>query len=382
MTQKIAMINHHEEEGVVANMTRRAYNFNAGPAAIPLEVLQQAQEELLEFRGIGMSIMEISHRSKEYEQVHQETQEILTELLAIPKGYKVLFLQGGASTQFAMVPMNFLHSGKTAAYVHTGSWANKAITEARQIGEVQLAGSSESSNFTSIPGPEHIVWPANAAYLHITSNETIGGIQYRDYPLTDAVPLIADMSSDILCRPLDVSQFALMYAGAQKNLGPSGVTLVILREDLLADVPATGIPTMLRYDTHVKNDSLYNTPPVYSIYMMNLVLKWIRSNGGLSAMEERNREKTSLIYDVIDKSDGFYRGVADRESRSLMNITFRMANEQLEKQFIQESLQEGFIGLKGHRSVGGLRASTYNAVPYESCKALAQFMNHFQQKNG
>ncbi|GFR38605.1 phosphoserine aminotransferase [Insulibacter thermoxylanivorax] len=358
----------------------RAYNFNAGPAALPLEVLQRAQEELVDYNGIGMSIMEISHRSREYERVNEETQQLFRELLEIPEGYKVLFLQGGASMQFAMVPMNLLRPGTTAAYVDTGSWAKKALAEAKLLGEVQVVASSKDDQYTTIPDLSSLELSEQTAYLHITSNETIGGIQYKSFPDTGDVPLIADMSSDILSRPLDVSRFGLIYAGAQKNLGPSGVTVVIIREDLIQ--PAEHLPTMLRYSTHADNNSLYNTPPVYSIYMMNLVLQWIKENGGLAAMEKRNEEKAKLIYDVIDGSGGFYRGVAKPEYRSPMNITFRMANEELEKRFVEESQAAGFVGLKGHRSVGGLRASTYNAVPYESCQALQQFMLDFQKRHG
>lgn len=362
-------------------MSQRAYNFNAGPAALPLEVLKQAQEQFVDFEGIGMSIMEVSHRSKEYENVHNETQELLRELLNVPAQYKILLLQGGASTQFAMIPMNFVKNGQVSSYIQTGSWSNKAIKEAKLYGEVQIAASSKEQDFKEIPDLSQLEVSDHAAYLHITSNETIGGIQYSSFPDVGNVPLIADMSSDILCRPIDVSQFGMIYAGAQKNLGPSGVTLVILHEDLVKDIPAQ-LPTMLRYDTHVENNSLYNTPPVYSIYMVNLVLKWIKDKGGLAEMEQFNKDKTQLIYRVIDQSGGFYKAVAAPKDRSIMNITFRMENEELEKQFIQEASKEGFVGLKGHRSVGGLRASTYNAVPYESCKALEQFMIDFQKRNG
>lgn len=361
-------------------MTKRAYNFNAGPAALPLEVLQKAQEEFVDYRGIGMSIMEISHRSSQYEQLNEETQALMKELMGIPDGYKVLFLQGGASTQFAMIPMNFLKPGTVAQYVHTGSWAEKAIKEAKLFGETAIAASSEADKFTRIPDLSDLQLPANSAYVHITSNETIGGAQYRQYPNTGSVPLIGDLSSDILCRPIDVSRFAMIYAGAQKNLGPSGVTVVIIREDMLADIPKN-IPTMLSYSTHAKNNSLYNTPPAYSVYMVNLVLHWIKENGGAEAMEKRNKEKTALLYDAIDKSGGFYRGVVEPDSRSIMNVTFRMQDEELEKKFVKESEQQGFVGLKGHRSVGGLRASTYNAVPYEACKALADFMDDFRRRN-
>jgi len=362
-------------------MGKRAYNFNAGPAALPLEVLEQAQAEFVDYRGIGMSIMEISHRSKEYEAVNDETQRLIQELLQLPEGYKVLFLQGGATTQFSMVPMNFLREGKAAGYVMTGAWAEKAIKEARRVGEVRIAASGEASRFTKIPAPEEIRVDDDLAYLHITSNETIAGSQFQTFPETGNVPLIADMSSDIMSRPFDVSRFALIYAGAQKNLGPSGVTVVIVREDLIRDIPKH-LPIMLNYETYAKNNSLYNTPPVYSVYMVNLVLKWLKKNGGLEAIARTNEEKTKLIYDAIDHSGGFYEGLIDPQSRSRMNITFKLGSEELEKLFIKESQENGFVGLKGHRSVGHMRASTYNAVPYESCKALADFMADFQKRHG
>ncbi|MFD0717531.1 3-phosphoserine/phosphohydroxythreonine transaminase [Paenibacillus sp. GCM10027626] len=362
-------------------MANRAYNFNAGPAALPLEVLQQAQEQFIDYAGSGMSIMEMSHRGAIYEGVHNEAQQLLRELFGIPDNYKVLFLQGGASTQFSMIPMNLLAEGKSAAYVMTGSWASKAFKEAKLIGNAVEAASSKADQYKRIPALSDIQIPENAAYLHITSNETIEGTQFTDFPDTGDVPLIGDMSSDILSRPVDISKFGMIYAGAQKNLGPSGVTLVIAREDLVSDSPKT-IPTMLRYDTHASNNSLYNTPPSFSVYLVNLMLKWVKANGGVAAIAAANAEKTKLIYDAIDGSGGFYRGFADAASRSQMNITFRMPTEELEKQFIKESEQHGFVGLKGHRSVGGLRASTYNAVPFASCKALAEFMADFQRRNG
>lgn len=361
-------------------MTKRAYNFNAGPAALPLEVLQRAQEELVDYKGIGMSIMEISHRSKEYEAVNDETQQLLLELLELPAGYKVMFLQGGASTQFAMLPMNLLTPGKVASYVMTGSWADKALQEARLIGETHIAASSKEG-VLHIPALSEIELPDNAAYLHVTSNETIAGTQYQQYPDTGSIPLVSDMSSDILSRKFDASKFSLIYAGAQKNLGPSGVTVVIAREELVQNSPKT-IPTMLRYSTYFKNNSLYNTPPVYSIYMVGLVLKWIKEKGGLAAIEKQNREKADLIYNAIDQSGGFYQGMAEKDSRSIMNITFKLQSEELEKEFLAESKKSGFVGLNGHRSVGHMRASAYNAVPYESCKALVDFMAEFQRKNG
>jgi len=359
----------------------RAYNFNPGPAALPLEVLRQAQEELTDYRGTGMSVMEISHRSKEYEAINDETQQLLHELLGVPGGYKTLFLQGGASTQFAMIPMNFLRPGKSAAYVHTGSWADKAYKEAKLFGEAVIAASSEASGFTRVPDFKDIRIPDNAAYVHITSNETIGGVQYKEFPDTGDVPLFADMSSDIMSRPFDVSRFGLIYAGAQKNIGPSGVTVVIIREDLLKDLPKD-LPAMFRYGVHAENNSLYNTPPAFAVYMVNLVLKWIKAKGGLAEMEAYNRKKADLLYRAIDESGGFYRGVAAPEFRSHMNVTFRLRDAELEKLFAKESEEAGFVGLKGHRSVGGLRASIYNAVPLEACQALAGFMAEFARKHG
>ncbi|MFC5701227.1 3-phosphoserine/phosphohydroxythreonine transaminase [Cohnella faecalis] len=362
-------------------MANRAYNFNAGPAALPLEVLQQAQEQFVEFDNTGMSLMEMSHRGAVYEKVHYETENLLRELLGIPEGYKVLFLQGGASTQFAMIPMNLLSPGKVGAYVATGSWATKAIEEAKLFGDTAIAASSEADKYARIPSLTDVKIPDNAAYLHVTSNETIEGTQWQAYPDSGSVPLIGDLSSDILCRPIDVSRFGLIYAGAQKNLGPSGVTIAVIREDLIGK-PSMTVPTMLRYSTHAKADSLYNTPPTFAIYMVNTVLKWVKANGGAAGMAARNGEKAKLLYDAIDGSGGFYRGFAESASRSIMNVTFRMGSEELEKQFAKESEANGFVGLKGHRSVGGLRASIYNAVPPESVQALVSFMKDFQSRNG
>ncbi|WP_193373926.1 3-phosphoserine/phosphohydroxythreonine transaminase [Paenibacillus sabinae] len=362
-------------------LSKRAYNFNAGPAALPLEVLERAQAEFVDFRETGMSIMEMSHRGAVYESVHNEAQERLLSLLGNPSGYKVLFIQGGATTQFAMIPLNFLSEGKVGSYVMTGSWADKAFKEAKIAGGAHVAATSEDKKFLAIPDLGSIKPADNAAYLHITSNETIEGTQYSEFPDTGSLPLIADMSSDILSRAFDVNKFGLIYAGAQKNLGPSGVTVVIAKEELIAESPSN-IPTILRYSTHYKNNSLYNTPPSYSIYMVNQVLKWIEEQGGLAGVEAKNRDKAGLLYNTIDGSGGFYRGVAEQGSRSIMNVTFRMESEELEKKFIKASEQEGFVGLKGHRSVGGLRASIYNAVPYESIKALTDFMSHFQKTNG
>ncbi|KKO53629.1 3-phosphoserine/phosphohydroxythreonine transaminase [Paenibacillus sp. DMB20] len=361
-------------------MSKRAYNFNAGPAALPLEVLERAQAEFVDFRESGMSIMEMSHRGAIYESVHNEAQERMLSLLGNPSGYKVLFLQGGASTQFAMIPMNFLGEGQQANYVMTGSWAGKALKEAQLIGKTHVAATSEASKYMDLPRLDDIKLSDHPAYLHMTSNETIEGTQFKAFPDIGSVPLICDMSSDILSRPFDLNQFAMVYAGAQKNLGPSGVTVVLAREELISESPKH-LPTMLRYSTHSGNNSLYNTPPSFGIYMINEVLKWIEERGGLQGIEESNRKKAELIYDAIDGSEGFYSGCVNPDSRSHMNVTFRLASEELEKAFIKASEQEGFVGLKGHRSVGGLRASIYNAVPYESCKALVDFMAHFKQQN-
>lgn len=370
-----------QERRAVIILNKRAFNFNAGPAALPLEVLERAQAELVDYQGTGMSIMEMSHRGAVYEAVHNEAQERLLSLLGNPKGYKALFLQGGASTQFAMIPMNFLSAGKTGSYVHTGSWAKKAIAEAKIIGEIHIAASGESSKFMKLPDLSDIQLTENTAYLHMTSNETIEGTQFTEFPDTGDVPLIVDMSSDILSRPLDMSTFDMIYAGAQKNLGPSGVTVVIAKEELLTDSPKT-IPTMLRYETYLANNSLYNTPPSFGVYLMNEVLKWIEAQGGLVNVAKANEKKAETIYQVIDDSQGFYRGCVDTADRSKMNVTFRLADEALEKEFIKQSEKEGFIGIKGHRSVGGLRASIYNAVPYETVKALTDFMKEFQKVNG
>ncbi|SDD60581.1 3-phosphoserine/phosphohydroxythreonine transaminase [Sporomusa acidovorans] len=360
--------------------SKRAYNFNAGPAALPLVVLEKAQAELLDFNGTGMSVMELSHRGKDYEAVHNRAIELLRELMAIPQDYEVLFLQGGASLQFSMVPMNFLAAGKKAGYVMTGSWSEKAYAEAAKLGEVFVAATAKEGNYRRIPAWEEISYGADSAYLHITSNNTIFGTEWQAFPDTGAVPLVADMSSDILSKPFAVKKFALIYAGAQKNLGPSGVTVVIIRRDFLEQANKN-LPTMLCYATHAKNNSMYNTPPTFGIYMMKLMLEWVKAEGGVPAIYKRNREKAALIYDAIDASNGFYVGHAQPEARSLMNITFRLAEEELEKKFLDQAKKTGFVGLNGHRSVGGCRASSYNAVPYESCQALRDFMLAFQKEN-
>jgi len=361
-------------------LTQRAYNFNAGPSALPLEVLENAQQQLVNFRNSGMSIMEMSHRSAIFDEVHNEAIALLKKLYAIPENYEVLFLQGGASLQFTMVPMNFLQADKKASYVLSGSWAEKAFKEAKLFGTPVEAASTKENKYRNIPALSEIQFNEDDAYLHITSNNTIYGTQWKEFPETGNVPLVADMSSDILSKPVDISKFGIIYAGAQKNLGPSGVTVVIIRKDLL-EKANKDIPTMLKYTTHTDGNSLYNTPPTFGIYMLGEVLKWVDAKGGVEAIAKLNEEKAQVIYDAIDNSNGFYTGHATPESRSFMNITFRVANEELEKQFLAEAKAAGFIGLNGHRSVGGCRASTYNAVPLETCKALRDFMVAFQQKH-
>lgn len=358
----------------------RTYNFNAGPSALPFSVLEKAQAELIDFRGTGMSVMELSHRSHTYEEVHNQAINSLKELLSIPDSYEVLFLQGGASLQFSMIPMNFLKPGNKASYIMTGSWSEKAFSEAKLFGDVYHAASTKEGNYRSIPKVEDLQYHNEDSYLHLTSNNTIYGTQWKNFPDSRNVPLIADMSSDILSKQIDVNKFALIYAGAQKNLGPSGVTVVIIRKDLLEQAN-TSIPTMLKYSTHAKNNSLYNTPPTFGIYMLGEVLNWVRQLGGLTAISNQNEQKAKFIYDVIDTSNGFYVGHAVPESRSLMNITFNLETEELEKKFLERAKSEGFVGISGHRSIGGCRVSAYNAVPIEACKAFSEFMIDFQTKN-
>ena len=364
----------------MATSINRTFNFNAGPSALPLAALQQAQSELLDFRGAGMSILEMSHRGKEYEAVHNQSIALLKELLAVPDDYDILLLQGGASLQFAMIPMNFLAAGGRAGYVLTGVWAEKALDEAERMGDAYVVATSKPGNYSSIPAAGELKHDGSSSYVHITSNNTIYGTQWQDLPDTGSVPLIADMSSDILSRPFDVGKFSLIYAGAQKNLGPSGVTVVIVKKDFLA-LANSGVPTMLRYSTFAKDNSLYNTPPTFSIYLMGLVLTWVKEQGGLAEVTRRNEEKAGLIYDAIDASRGFYSGHAVPAARSRMNITFRLPTAELEKKFLAEAKQAGFVGLAGHRLVGGCRASAYNAVPLEACQALRQLMIKFQQEN-
>lgn len=359
----------------------RAYNFNAGPSALPLDVLQQAERDLIDYRGSGMSIMEMSHRSDAYDRVHNEAIDAIRRLYQVPDDYSILFLQGGASLQFGMVPMNYLSEGKKAGYILTGSWSEKALKEAKQIGSTYVAATTEADEYRRIPKLSELKIEDDTAYLHITSNNTIFGTQWKEFPQTGDIPLVADMSSDIMSKPLDIRQFGLIYAGAQKNLGPSGVTVVIIRNDLLQR-SENQLPTLLKYETHANKNSLYHTPPTFTIYMLGLVMEWIEKQGGVEAVEKRNAEKAQLLYDVIDESDGFYKGHAEKDSRSQMNVTFRLRDEALEKQFLAEAKEKGFVGLNGHRSVGGCRASIYNAVPMESCLALREFMLDFQKKHG
>ncbi|NJN65509.1 MAG: 3-phosphoserine/phosphohydroxythreonine transaminase [Chloroflexaceae bacterium] len=359
----------------------RVYNFNPGPATLPLPVLEQAQQELLDYQGTGMSLLETSHRSKAYEALNREAEVRVKRLLGVGDDYRALFLQGGASLQFAMVPMNFLSAGATADYLITGSWAEKASEEAQRIGQVHLAATTKDEQYRRIPAPDEIRLSDAPSYVHLTSNNTIYGTQWPVFPRFGEVPLVADMSSDILSRPFDANQFALLYAGAQKNIGPAGVTLVVIRQSWMDQAPKT-LPAILRYATHAKNDSLYHTPPVFAVYLVNLVLKDIEERGGLAAAAERNQQKAQAVYGAIDRSGGFYLPHAAADSRSLMNITFRLPSEDLEKRFIGEATSAGMVGLKGHRSVGGVRASLYNAMSQEGCNALAAFMDDFARRAG
>lgn len=358
---------------------KRAYNFNAGPAALPLEVLQEAQAELLDFQGTGMSVMELSHRGKEYEAVHEEAGRLLRVLLNVPDDYSILFLQGGASLQFYMVPLNLLGEGQTASYVLTGSWSEKALEEAAKVGQIKIAASTEEERFRRIPHQEELAISGDEAYVHITSNNTIFGTQWQQFPDTKGAPLVADMSSDILSRPFDVSQFGLIYAGAQKNLGPSGVTVVIIRSDLL-ERSQEGLPVMLSYATHARSRSLYNTPPTFAIYLLGKVLGWVERQGGVAKIAAQNELKAKILYDAVDQSGGFYKGHAEPDSRSRMNVTFTLPSAELEKEFLAAAKEAGFVGLAGHRSVGGCRASIYNAVSVEACEALRDFMIAFKAK--
>ena len=357
----------------------RIFNFSAGPATLPLEVLETARDELTNWHGSGMSVMEMSHRGKEYMSIHAEAEADLRTLLGIPANYKVLFLQGGATAQFAMVPMNLLRGKAAADYLNTGEWSKKAIKEAKKFGQVNIVASSEDKNFSYAPAFSTWTLDPNAAYVHITSNETIGGVEIFDTPDTGNVPLVADMSSNILSRPIDVSKYGLIYAGAQKNIGPAGVTVVIVREDLLGQT-VPGTPTVFDYKVQAEAESMYNTPPTYGIYIAGLVFKHLLAKGGLVAMEAQNRAKAKLIYDLLDASS-LYQSPVALENRSLMNIPFTLKDAALDEDFLKQAKAAGLVQLKGHKSVGGMRASIYNAMPIEGVKALVAFMQDFEKSH-
>ncbi len=358
----------------------RVYNFAAGPAVMPLPVLEEIQRDLLALPGVGMSILEISHRSKTFEAILSQAEADIRRLADVPANYRVLFLQGGASLQFSMVPMNLLASGATADYIDTGTWASKAIKEAAKVGTVNVAASTKDTNYSRIPKPSELKLTPNAKYVHVTNNNTIEGTEWKTLPDVGNVPLVNDTSSDMFSRPIDIAKHALIYAGAQKNMGPAGVTVVIIREDLLERSQKT-LPTMLNYAVHAENKSLYNTPPAFAVYALGLVMKWLLGQGGLGAIAKINERKAAKLYAEIDRT-GFYRGTADKADRSLMNVTFRLGSEELEKMFVQESAAAGLDGLKGHRSVGGIRASIYNAFPEDGVEALVAFMKEFERTHG
>ncbi|QOJ28220.1 MAG: 3-phosphoserine/phosphohydroxythreonine transaminase [Ignavibacteriales bacterium] len=362
-------------------MEKRIYNFSAGPAVLPEPVLKEAQEHLFTLPGVGMSILEISHRSKKFDEIIANAKKDMADLLGVPDDYAILFLQGGASLQFSMVPMNLMPPVNKADYIVTGTWSQKAVKEAKRVGTVNIAASTEAENFKRIPAQSELKLDPEAAYVHFTSNNTIFGTQWMSEPEVGNVPLICDASSDILHKPIDIRKYGLIYAGAQKNIGPSGVVLVIIRKDLLERSQST-LHTMLNYKIQAENDSLYNTPNTFGIYIISLVGKYLKGLGGLEAMYKMNKEKAGLLYDCIDKSGGYFRGHAEKGSRSLMNITFNLPSEELEKKLISEATKAGFDGLKGHRSVGGLRASIYNAFPKQGVADLVDFMNTFMKNNG
>ena len=362
-------------------MEKRIYNFAAGPAILPEPVLKEAQEQLWALPGVGMSVLEISHRSKTFDKIFNEAKEGLKSLLSISDDYELLFLQGGASLQFSMVPVNLMVKNKKADYIVTGSWSKKAVKEAKRVGTVNIAATTEEGNFKRIPKQEELKLDPQADYVHFTSNNTIFGTQWHKEPEVGNVPLVCDASSDILHKKIDVNKYAMIYAGAQKNIGPSGVTFIIIKKDML-ERSSDSLHTMLNYKTHVENNSLYNTPNTFGVYIIGLVAKWLKGLGGLDGMYKINKEKADLLYKCIDESGGFYKGHADKDSRSLMNVTFNLATEELEKKLVAEATTAGFDGVKGHRSVGGLRASIYNAFPKKGVEDLVSFMKDFQKKNG
>ncbi|MGH2466109.1 MAG: 3-phosphoserine/phosphohydroxythreonine transaminase [Candidatus Limnocylindrales bacterium] len=361
-------------------MTERIFNFSSGPAVMPLPVLEQVQRDLVALPGVGMSVMEISHRSSTFEAIIARAEADIRALAGVPDGYRILFLQGGASLQFSMVPMNLLTEGRTADYLMTGTWAEKAAGEARKVGAVHETGSTASDGFSRIPTDAECAFTRGAAYVHMTSNNTIEGTAWHRLPPVGDVPLVCDASSDIFSGPIDISRYGLVYAGAQKNLGPSGVTLVIIREDLI-ERSTKALPTMLNYAVQAENGSLYNTPPAFGIYVLGLVVQWLLGLGGLPAIDALNERKAGRLYTELDRT-GFWRPTAQADSRSLMNVTFRLASEELEKSFVKESTAAGFDGLKGHRSVGGMRASIYNAFPEAGIDQLVDFMREFERRNG
>ncbi|HHD56683.1 MAG TPA: 3-phosphoserine/phosphohydroxythreonine transaminase [Desulfobulbaceae bacterium] len=360
-------------------MPERIYNFSPGPATLPYPVLQEAASDIVNFHDKGIGLIELSHRSKEFMAVAEETELLIRELLQVPDNYKVLFLQGGASSQFFMIPMNLLGNGKKGTYINTGTWSKKAIKEAKLFGDIDVAYSSENATFNHVPNDEEYTVDSASEYLYFVSNNTIYGTQFARMPNADTM-LVSDMSSDILSRPVDVSRFGIIFAGAQKNMGPAGVTVVIIRDDLLDRSPVD-VPTMLRYKTHADKGSMFNTPPCFAIYCVGRVMNWLRKQGGIAAMETINRRKAEMLYKAIDSTD-FFRGHAKKDSRSLMNITFNLPTPELEAQFISEAATAGFDGLKGHRSIGGCRASIYNAFPEEGVVKLVDFMADFAKKNG
>lgn len=361
-------------------MSKRIYNFSAGPAILPEEVLKEAQEDMLSYKGSGMNVMEMSHRSKIYDEIFTGAMDDLRKLLDIDDNYTILFLQGGATLQFSMVPLNLMPPKNKADYIVTGSWSKKAVKEAKRVGTVNIAGSTEEEKFTRLPKQDELKLDSDAAYVHYTSNNTIFGTQYRTEPEVGEIPLVCDASSDILHKKIDVNKYGLIYAGAQKNMGPAGVALVILRNDLM-ERSTDELHTYMNYKIHADKESLYNTPATYSVYIMGLVYKWLLNLGGLDKMYEMNKEKAAILYDYIDNSDGYYKGTVLKEDRSLMNVTYRMPSEELEKKFIAEASEKGFVGLKGHRSVGGLRASIYNAFPKKGVEDLVEFMKEFKKNN-
>ena len=367
----------------VLRSTKRVYNFNPGPAALPLPVLERVREELLDYGGSGMSVMELSHRSKTYEEIQSRAEQELRRLMSIPEEYAVLFVQGGGSLQFTMAPMNLYVPGKPVDVLHTGAWTKKAIDELKKGTAYRLAATTEAVKFTRVPRPEEISLDANASYVYMASNNTIEGTQWSAPPATGEVPLVADMSSDILSRVTEVRRFGLIFAGAQKNLGPAGVTVVIVRRDL-AERADRNVPTLLQYRTHIKDASLYHTPPAFAVYITGLVLEWVAAEGGVAAIEKRNEAKAKLLYETIDGSGGYYACPVEKASRSRMNVVFRIAggNDAAEKQFAQEAKAAGLVGLPGHRSVGGMRASLYNAVTLEAVESLVSFMREFQRARG